>query len=114
MAAMQFLLAIFFGNQIVTLILIVLLGILIGGICNLLPSMVIQIFGGRNFAAANSVVTPIVVAVRTTTFVLMPAVLGATHGSFQALSIVYGVLSVVAMVLALCMTKETLPEPEAK
>ena len=114
MAAMQFLLAIFFGNQIVTLILIVLLGILIGGICNLLPSMVIQIFGGRNFAAVNSVVTPIVVALRTTTFIVMPAILGATHGSFQALSVFYGVLSVIAMVLAIFMTKETLPEPEAK
>lgn len=112
MAAMQFLLAIFFGNKIVTLILVVLLGILIGGICNLLPSMVIQIFGARNFAAANSVVTPIVVALRTSTFIIMPIILGATHGSYRALSVVVGALSVVATILAIFLPKETVAEPK--
>lgn len=112
MAIMQFLLAAFIGSKTVTLILIILLGILIGGICNLLPSMVIQIFGRYEFAAANSVVTPIVVAIRTSTFIIMPVILTATQGSYQVLSIVLGVLSLIAFFLALGLSNKTLEAPK--
>lgn len=111
MAAMQFLMAVFVGNKPVTLFLVVLLGILIGGICNLLPSMVIQIFGHKHFAAANSVVTPIVVAIRTSTFALLPVILSLSHESYQVLSVVLGGLSVVAVLLALGMSANTIRSP---
>jgi len=114
MAIMQFLLAAFIGSKTVTLILIILLGILIGGICNLLPSMVIQIFGRYEFAAANSVVTPIVVAIRTSTFIIMPVILTATQGSYQVLSIVLGVLSLIAFFLALGLSNKTLEAPKGR
>lgn len=111
MALMQFLLAVFIDSKIVTLVLIILLGILIGGICNLLPSMVIQIFGRYEFAAANRVVTPIVVAMRTATFIIMAIILGATGGNYQILSVVLGVLSVIAAILSLGLSNKELPAP---
>ena len=115
MAVMQFLLAAVMGvNQTVTLILVILLGILIGGICNLLPSMVISIFGGPHFAAANSVVTPIVVALRTAAFIIMGVILGATNNNFGTLSIWLGVFSVIAFALAFLLTNKTLPAPKDK
>ena len=112
MAIMQFLLAAFINSKTVTLILIILLGILIGGICNLLPSMVIQIFGRYEFAAANSVVTPIVVAIRTSSFIILPIILFATQGSYQVLSIVLGVLSLIAFVLSIGLSNKTLEAPK--
>ena len=113
MAVMQFLLAAAMGkNQTITLILVVLLGILIGGICNLLPSMVISIFGGPHFAAANSVVTPIVVALRTATFIIMSVILGATGNNFSTLSIFLGVFAAVAFVLSFLLTDKQLPVPD--
>ncbi len=112
MAVMQFLLAVFISNKMVTLVLVVLLGILIGGICNLLPSMVIQIFGRYEFAAANSVVTPIVVAIRTSTFIIMPIILTATHGSYQALSIFLGICALIAFALSFGLSNRTLDAPK--
>ena len=110
---MQFLLAATLGsNQTLTLILVVLLGILIGGICNLLPSMVISIFGRYEFAAANSVVTPIVVAIRTATFIIMAAILEQTHGSYAILSVFLGICALIALVLAFGLTNKTLDAPK--
>lgn len=111
MAVMQFLMAVFVGNKAITLFLVVLLGILIGGICNLLPSMVIQIFGHKDFAAANSVVTPIVVAIRTSTFIILPIILSASQNNYQVLGVVLGAVSVVALLLALGMSKTTIKSP---
>ncbi|MBQ9413465.1 MAG: MFS transporter [Oscillospiraceae bacterium] len=115
MAVMQFLLAAVMGvNQTITLILVILLGILIGGICNLLPSMVISIFGGQHFAAANSVVTPIVVALRTAAFIIMGIILGATNNNFGTLSIFLGIFAAVAFVLSFLLTGKQLPAPDEK
>ena len=76
--------------------------------------MVIQIFGRYEFAAANSVVTPIVVAIRTSTFIIMPVILTATQGSYQVLSIVLGVLSLIAFFLALGLSNKTLEAPKGR
>ncbi len=115
MAVMQFLLAAVMGvNQTITLILVILLGILIGGICNLLPSMVISIFGGPHFASANSVVTPIVVALRTAAFIIMGIILGATNNNFGTLSIFLGVFATAAFVLSFLLTDKEIPAPGEK
>ena len=115
MAVMQFLLAAVMGvNQTITLILVVLLGILIGGICNLLPSMVISIFGGEHFAAANSVVTPIVVALRTATFIIMAVILGATGNNFGTLSLFLGIFSTIAFVLSFFLSGKRIAAPDEK
>jgi sugar phosphate permease len=108
MMAMQFLNAAFFTNKTVSTILIILIGILIGGIGNLFPSMVIQIFGRFDFAAANSVCVPILTAVRAFTFILIAFVLGASHGNFRLLCIVLGFVSLVAVILSLCLSNKTI------
>ncbi len=112
MAIMQFALAAtLHSNRTLSLVLTVFLGILIGGICNLFPSMVITIFGRYEFAAANSVVTPIVSLIRTATFILMAGVLAATMGDFAKLSIVLGVISVIALVLSFFLSSKEIPAP---
>jgi sugar phosphate permease len=108
MAAMQFLNAAFFTNKVVSTILIVLIGILIGGIGNLFPSMVIQIFGRFDFAAANSVCVPILTAVRAFTFILIALVLGVSHGNFRLLCLVLGFVSLAAVILSLCLSNKTI------
>ncbi|MDR1797791.1 MAG: MFS transporter [Clostridiales Family XIII bacterium] len=108
MMAMQFLTAVFFDNRTVTLVLAVLIGILIGGIGNLFPSMVIQIFGRYDFRAANSVCVPILTAIRACTFVIIAVVLGATMGNYRILFVILGVLSAVAVVLALGLSNKVI------
>jgi sugar phosphate permease len=108
MAAMQFLNAIFFTNNAVSVVLIVLIGILIGGIGNLFPSMVIQIFGRYDFASANSVCVPILTAIRAFTFIIVAAVLNTTHGDFRVLCTVLGVISVAAVVLSIFLSNKTI------
>jgi sugar phosphate permease len=108
MAAMQFLNAAFFTNKVASTVLIVLIGILIGGIGNLFPSMVIQIFGRYDFATANSVCVPILTAIRAFTFVLIAAVLGATHGNFRFLCVVLGFVSLLAVILSFFLSNKTI------
>jgi len=71
MTVMQFLNAVFFTNKPVVTVLIIMIGLLIGGIGNLFPSMVIQIFGRYDFRAANSVCVPILTVVRAFTFIII-------------------------------------------
>lgn len=108
MMAMQFLSAIFFNNKVISTIIIVLVGILIGGIGNLFPSMVIQIFGRYDFAAANSVCVPVLTAIRACTFVIIALVLGATQGNYRILCVVLGVVSLVAVLLSLKLSNKTI------
>jgi hypothetical protein len=93
-------------------VLIVLIGILIGGIGNLFPSMVIQIFGRYDFAAANSVCVPILTAIRAFTFIIVAAVLGATQGNFRVLCTVLGIISTIAIVLSLFLSNKTIGKKE--
>jgi sugar phosphate permease len=108
MAAMQFLNAIFFTNKTLSIVLIILIGILIGGIGNLFPSMVIQIFGRYDFAMANRVCVPILTAVRAFTFIIVAAVLGATRGNFRILCTILGIISTVAVVLSIFLSNKTI------
>jgi sugar phosphate permease len=112
MMAMQFLNAAFFTNKAVSTILIILIGILIGGIGNLFPSMVIQIFGRYDFTAANSVCVPILTAIRAFTFIIVAAVLGATHGNFRVLCVVLGIISTAAVVLSVFLSNKTIGKKE--
>jgi predicted MFS family arabinose efflux permease len=108
MAAMQFLNAIFFTNRDISVVLIVLIGVLIGGIGNLFPSMVIQIFGRYDFAQANSVCVPILTAVRAFTFIIVAIVLGMSHGNFRILCLVLGIISSAAVILSLFLSNKTI------
>ncbi|MDR1902131.1 MAG: MFS transporter [Treponema sp.] len=112
MMAMQFLNAAFFTNKTISTILIVLIGLLIGGIGNLFPSMVIQIFGRYDSAAANNVCVPILTAIRACTFILIAAVLGATHGNFRILCVILGFVSLAAVILSIFINNKTIGKAE--
>jgi sugar phosphate permease len=114
MCALQFLNAMFFDSKAVSTVLIVFMGILIGGIGNLFPSMVIQIFGRYDFAAANSVCVPVLTAIRACTFILIAVVMGATMGSYRILCVVLGVLSLAAVLLSLKLSNKTIGKAQAE
>jgi sugar phosphate permease len=108
MAVIQYLNAVFFANKTISIVLIVLIGILIGGIGNLFPSMVIQLFGRYDFAVANSVCVPMLTAIRAFTFIIIAVVLGMTHGSFRILCVVLGCVSTMAVILSLFLSNKTI------
>jgi sugar phosphate permease len=112
MMAMQFLSAAFFFNRAVSIVLIILIGILIGGIGNLFPSMIIQIFGRYDFKNANGVCVPILTAVRACTFIIIAVVLGATAGDYRILCVVLGFISLVAVLFTLGLSNKTIGRTE--
>ncbi len=114
MAVLQFLSAIFFDSKAISIVLVILLGILIGGIGNLFPSMVIQVFGRFDFAAANRIIVPLVVAFRTSAFIIMVAVLTSFHGSFKALLVVLGIVSILAIIATLMLSNKQIGTQNAE
>jgi OFA family oxalate/formate antiporter-like MFS transporter len=113
LAIMQFLLAAAIDSKTGTMILAIMLAVFVGGVFNLLPSMIMQVFGPLEFASVNRVVTPVVVALRNVTFVLMAGVLGMTGGSYRVLSVVLGCMTIVAILLALSLSNRTIGAPTA-
>ena len=62
-----------------------------GGMGNLMPSLIIQVFGRYDFASANRLVVPFVVAIRTISMLLihvMLAVAGA-NGNIGFRNVIY-------------------------
>jgi sugar phosphate permease len=112
MAVLHFLNVAFFDSETASIVLIVLFGILIGGIGNLFPSMVIQVFGRYDFATANGVIVPILTAVRACTFIIMPIVLGATHGDYRIWHVVLGVIACVGLLFVCLMNNKTIGKTE--
>lgn len=53
------LLLIWMGNAVIVYIAIGMVGVSVGGICNLIPSMIGTIFGRKDFAAANRLISAI-------------------------------------------------------
>ena len=81
-----------------TLISIVMVGIGIGGIGNLQPSMVTQVFGRLDYAAASRVIIPIVGAIRVGAFAVIGIALKLT-GSFEGGYVVLIVFDIIALLL---------------
>lgn len=89
------------GSLPMLLIAIVMVGFGIGGIGNLQPSMVAQVYGRLDYAAANRVVTPIISLIRILAFAVVGIVLAVT-GTFEG---VYGVLLVINVIATVIMVK---------
>lgn len=81
-----------------TLIAIIMVGIGIGGIGNLQPSMVTQVFGRLDYAAASRVIIPIVGAIRVGAFAVIGIALKIT-GSFEGGYIVLIIFDIIALLL---------------
>lgn len=103
---------IFAGSYIIALILLItsfnvvcvwagciFAGLGIGGLLNLLSSMIISMFGRAGFMSANSIIYPLANVVRTFAFVLMGALLGISGGSYTLPYLVFIVIDIVGAII---------------
>ena len=98
------LLLIFAKLPIFTYIAIVFVGLGIGGLLNLMPSMVISVYGKYDFTAANSLVSPIASLLQKFAFLIMAVLLGVSGGDYALPYGVFIVLDVIGAALLLCVT----------
>jgi len=92
-------------NTALTFLTVVFVGLGLGGIKNLITSMIGTVYGRYDFMAANRIIMPIAVVVRTLCFVVM----GATLAIFKSLSGAYGafiVVDIVAIILVCATTSK--------
>ncbi len=98
------------------MVAIVMVGFGIGGIGNLQPSMVAQVYGRLDYAAANRVVTPVISLIRILAFVVVGAVLAIT-GTFEGVYTVLLVINIIATVIIFKMedkVEEGIAKPEVQ
>ncbi len=97
------------NNIVVTFIAVVLVGVGLGGIKNLVTSIVASVYGRYDFAAAFRVVLPIIIVVRTMAFAVLAVALRMGKGfpgayaAFIAIDLIGLVL--VALVTSRCKGK---------
>ncbi len=84
----------------------IFVGLGLGGLLNLMPSMVISVYGRYDFMAANRLVAPIASIVRVLTFVIMAALLAISKGDYTLPYSVFIVIDVVGAVLLLLVTNK--------
>lgn len=89
---------------------VIFLSCMHGGMGNLMPSLVIQLFGRYDFASVNRMVVPLVVAIRTFSMLLIPIMIAmaGTNGNvgFRNVFIIFTVLSVISSVCAIKVKNE--------
>lgn len=98
------LLLIFAKNQIFTYIAIVFVGLGIGGLLNLMPSMVISVYGKYDFTAANRLVTPIASLLQKFAFIVMAVLLARSGGDYALPYTVFIGIDVVGALLLMMVT----------
>lgn len=91
-------------NIVITFITIVFVGAGLGGIKNLLTSMVGTVYGRYDFTAANKLITPIAIAVRTFAFLVMSIGLSLT-GSYSGSYAIFIGFDIIGMILIFFITK---------
>ncbi len=98
------LLLIFAKVEILTYIAIVFVGLGIGGLLNLMPSLVISVYGRKDFAAANALVSPIASLIQKGAFIIMAVALAASGGDYTMPYLIFIGIDVVGMILLLLVT----------
>ncbi len=96
----------------ISIVSVVVFACELGGLGNLMPSMAIQVFGRFDFAAANKLIVPVVVGIRSFALIIVSAVLAAAGANvplgFRNVFILFAVISVVALVLSLLLSNKTI------
>ena len=77
-------LMIFATSVVVQYIAIVFVGLGIGGLLNLMPSMVISVYGRKDFEAANSLISPIASLLQKGAFIIMGSLLAINNAKIAA------------------------------
>ena len=99
-------LMIFAGGTAATYLSIIFVGLGIGGLLNLMPSMVISVYGRYDFMAANSLVSPIASLIQKLAFVILAVSLTASGGNFAVPYAIFIVVDVIGAILLMLVTKE--------
>lgn len=81
-------------------------GLGIGGLLNLLASMIISCFGRDGFMSANSIIYPLANVVRTFAFVLMGALLNISGGSYTLPYLVFIVIDIIGAIIIMLIPYE--------
>lgn len=100
------LLLIFAEAKILTYVAILFVGFGIGGLLNLMPSLVISVYGRYDFMAANSLVSPIASLLQKAAFAIMAVLLTVSGGDYTLPYAVFIGIDVVGLVLLLCVTNK--------
>ena len=100
------LLLIFAKVEILTYVAIVFVGLGIGGLLNLMPSLVISVYGRKDFAAANALVSPIASLIQKGAFIIMAIALAASGGDYTMPYLIFIGIDVVGLILLLMVTNE--------
>ncbi len=105
------------GSIPVSIVSIILFALGLGGLGNLMPSMAIQVFGRFDFAAANKLIVPVVVGIRSFALIIVSAVLAGAGANvplgFRNVFILFAAISVVALVLSLLLSNKTIGKTTA-
>ena len=92
--------------EILTYVAVLFVGFGIGGLLNLMASMVIAVYGRYDFMAANSLVSPIASLLQKAAFLIMAVALARSGGDYTLPYIIFIVIDVVGMILLLCVTNQ--------
>ena len=97
----------------VSIISVVFLSCLHGGMANLMPSLIIQIFGRYDFAQANKLITPIVVGIRCASLIVIPLILeiagvGNEAVGYRNVFLVFTVLSLISFLASVILKSRTI------
>lgn len=100
------LLLIFAKVEIFTYMAVIFVGFGIGGLLNLMPSLVIAVYGRKDFAAANALVSPIASLIQKGAFIIMAVALSASGGDYTVPYLIFIGIDVVGLILLFCVTNQ--------
>lgn len=91
-------------NVVIVWIGCICAGFGIGGLLNLLTSMVISVYGRKDFVFANSIIVPIASILRVLAFMVVAVLLQISQGSYTLPYIVFIVIDIIGACLILMVT----------
>lgn len=103
---------VYFHSIPLSIVSVILAASGLGGMGNLMPSMEIQVFGRYDFSAANSLMIPIVVGIRSFSLIVVSAILAGAGENvpvgFTNVFILFTIIAVVATIFAAIMDDKTI------
>lgn len=97
-------------NTVTSCLFMISMGAAGGGIPNLSASMITTIFGRREYVQAYTVFNPIMTIIRTSSFAVLAVVLSITNNSYGHAYLIFGILAIVAFVLAALIRDKAIVE----
>ena len=90
------------GSSFVMYLAVFMVGISVGGICNLIPSYTATIYGRENFRSANRIVAPVSAAVKSSAYLYVGrsmAITGSLIGTYIGLIIICAIAFILVLLI---------------